>query len=799
MATSEPIIILQQFQQLQDAIARSHQEFQAHKSPQAIFEGKMAIVKGQIAEAWHIYPSSSPQSQAQLQEKIVNYGRQLEKLEVEHRTGFDSADDLYRHQMNIIWERLCQELLTIPLARSTIRTILTENPDGTTSYDESMDAQKEPEPMAWAALNGQSNTEDCEVEPIINSAVIRRKRSLDLTTGPRLKKKRRVDDAQGRHTFDIATERAWLLKVHEGHSPKPEGLYLTLGKDTVDFLQMILLFVKARLQNASMSIASQCPLLRQNALPFYECNPPKFPSEGPVVLRIASLEDDAHVIPNRPYLVPHTDQINVQNLTISGVQSGTLWTQPSFIPPLCILIEKWTERSQRGNNREHALKLFNTVFGSDISTDAGLDFPRTSSKKMHQLLVEAGIHEGPVGGDDPLAPDEITQPKPVYSARAGRAEPLQTQASSTFFRGSGLVSVMEYVDGACLEKLTDMQMSVFDHVDEHTTPLSNRQVLRKRQGRRSSLANQVSHEEENPRPIEPSLGCQTSRSFLQTPRRQSRPSNNSEIGLAANINEPEHDLRTEAVKYCNTGTNFRHRRAIGAPRHKSGTETTNIGRDANSLGSLSRGTVTAPRSGSQAASNVQEMPMPMSMLTTLGGSSVHPECGECRDSEANGRENDFSKLKQAGGTSLPLRISTISKHLGSAPTMPQQDSSRTIPEDASTPQVGDVQTAQVGYLVEPSGLKLQGRAEVAKMTHDDFPFILELPHVGFLEERRQQQPNQHQVREASEMNSSPDSKSRNPASFMGEDERFHCPYCPKSLKNLKWFMKHLDRHSEWRR
>ncbi len=76
--------------------------------------------------------------------------------------------------------------------------------------------------------------------------------------------------------------------------------------------------------------------------------------------------------------------------------------------------------------------------------------------------------------------------------------------------------------------------------------------------------------------------------------------------------------------------------------------------------------------------------------------------------------------------------------------------------------------------------------------------VIELPYAAYGEENQDQQTSKQQVKESFKEKRPRDSTNRNPASFIGEDDKYHCPYCRKPLKRLKWFTKHLGRHSEWR-
>lgn len=175
-------MMLQQFIKLQDIVAQSHMKLQANKSPRDSYDEKVADVRTRIAEVWEVYPHRSPHIQSELQEAVVNSGRQLEKLDIEFTAGFEDAYASYRHRLEDIWGSCCRELLAIPLVSETLRKILSEEVKQNHLIGASRDIQKGSQSAATvpSGLQSGSTSEDCDGTSDINGE-ISHVRSMYLT------------------------------------------------------------------------------------------------------------------------------------------------------------------------------------------------------------------------------------------------------------------------------------------------------------------------------------------------------------------------------------------------------------------------------------------------------------------------------------------------------------------------------------------------------------------------------------------------------------------------------------------
>lgn len=96
---------------MQDRTAQCDRELRAIASPRYEYEEKLADVNARLDETLKgLYSSQSTVDQSALQ-KIVNYGRELEKLEINYKAGLKDAEVTYKHRIAAVWKRFCQELI----------------------------------------------------------------------------------------------------------------------------------------------------------------------------------------------------------------------------------------------------------------------------------------------------------------------------------------------------------------------------------------------------------------------------------------------------------------------------------------------------------------------------------------------------------------------------------------------------------------------------------------------------------------------------------------------------------------
>ncbi|KAM4061303.1 hypothetical protein HRG_007416 [Hirsutella rhossiliensis] len=82
--------IFQQIEDIQIRISQCEQELKSHKSPRFEYEERLTDVNTRIDEAWErLFSGQSPIDRSELQSKILNYGRELERIESEHKEGLE--------------------------------------------------------------------------------------------------------------------------------------------------------------------------------------------------------------------------------------------------------------------------------------------------------------------------------------------------------------------------------------------------------------------------------------------------------------------------------------------------------------------------------------------------------------------------------------------------------------------------------------------------------------------------------------------------------------------------------------
>lgn len=121
MAISTPTSISQRFHQIKEFATRCEQEFAAIKSPHAEHEEKVAVVNGQLEQAWQrLYANTNSVNRSDVQGEIVQYGGKLNELEMSYAAGLESAETSYGHRIEVVWERFCGHVVAsfgVPLIK----------------------------------------------------------------------------------------------------------------------------------------------------------------------------------------------------------------------------------------------------------------------------------------------------------------------------------------------------------------------------------------------------------------------------------------------------------------------------------------------------------------------------------------------------------------------------------------------------------------------------------------------------------------------------------------------------------
>ncbi|KJZ67928.1 hypothetical protein HIM_12683 [Hirsutella minnesotensis 3608] len=105
--------VFRQLQEVQRRTAQCERELDAIKSPQREYEEALATVNASLDETWQtLYSSQNTSERSELQEKIVEFGRELERLKITFEAGLEDAEASYNRQMEVVWTGYRQDLIT---------------------------------------------------------------------------------------------------------------------------------------------------------------------------------------------------------------------------------------------------------------------------------------------------------------------------------------------------------------------------------------------------------------------------------------------------------------------------------------------------------------------------------------------------------------------------------------------------------------------------------------------------------------------------------------------------------------
>ncbi|PWI65216.1 hypothetical protein PCL_07266 [Purpureocillium lilacinum] len=120
--------IFQQLQDVQRCTAQCVQELDAIKSPQCEYDEALSTVNARLDEAWQsLYSSQNDSERSDLQKKIVEYGRELERLKVTFEAGLEDAEASYRSRIEVASAEYHQDLIAAlgpALVQRTLQKLL---------------------------------------------------------------------------------------------------------------------------------------------------------------------------------------------------------------------------------------------------------------------------------------------------------------------------------------------------------------------------------------------------------------------------------------------------------------------------------------------------------------------------------------------------------------------------------------------------------------------------------------------------------------------------------------------------
>ncbi|KJZ70518.1 hypothetical protein HIM_10104 [Hirsutella minnesotensis 3608] len=123
--------IFRQLQEVQRRTAQCERELDAIKSPKRDYEEALATVNACLDETWQtLYSSQNNSERSELQEKIVGYGRELERLKITFEAGLEDAEASYNRQIEAVWTGYRQDLITAlgpALDQQTLQKLLVSN------------------------------------------------------------------------------------------------------------------------------------------------------------------------------------------------------------------------------------------------------------------------------------------------------------------------------------------------------------------------------------------------------------------------------------------------------------------------------------------------------------------------------------------------------------------------------------------------------------------------------------------------------------------------------------------------
>ncbi|KAM5528421.1 hypothetical protein FOXYSP1_18902 [Fusarium oxysporum f. sp. phaseoli] len=127
-----PTEFLQQFEKIEEVVARYAFKLSSVRSPAEIYKEKTVEIRGRIAQLWTSLELAPAPEKPSLQDSIVKLGGQLKELEIKYEAGVQDEEKAYNRALQDIADALRYELLEIigpANIESYLRSIWSENSD----------------------------------------------------------------------------------------------------------------------------------------------------------------------------------------------------------------------------------------------------------------------------------------------------------------------------------------------------------------------------------------------------------------------------------------------------------------------------------------------------------------------------------------------------------------------------------------------------------------------------------------------------------------------------------------------
>ncbi|SCO92555.1 uncharacterized protein FRV6_16683 [Fusarium oxysporum] len=127
-----PTEFLQQFEKIEEVVARYAFKLSSVRSPAEIYKEKTVEIRGRIAQLWTSLELAPAPERSCLQDSIVKLGGQLKELEIKYEAGVQDEEKAYNRALQDIADALRYELLEIigpAKIESYLRSIWSENSD----------------------------------------------------------------------------------------------------------------------------------------------------------------------------------------------------------------------------------------------------------------------------------------------------------------------------------------------------------------------------------------------------------------------------------------------------------------------------------------------------------------------------------------------------------------------------------------------------------------------------------------------------------------------------------------------
>ncbi|KAK7592128.1 hypothetical protein V3481_006755 [Fusarium oxysporum f. sp. vasinfectum] len=108
-----PTESLQQFEKIEEVVARYAFKLSSVRSPAEIYKEKTVEIRGRIAQLWTSLELTPAPEKSSLQDSIVKLGGQLKELEIKYEAGVQEEEKAYNRALQEIADAFRYELLEI--------------------------------------------------------------------------------------------------------------------------------------------------------------------------------------------------------------------------------------------------------------------------------------------------------------------------------------------------------------------------------------------------------------------------------------------------------------------------------------------------------------------------------------------------------------------------------------------------------------------------------------------------------------------------------------------------------------